>query len=500
MTISRLKQFTPDTPIRINPTKLSSALMDIIDKYIISLVDDDKKKTVTIFRKHFKEQINRYNFWYFLASMDFCMYQYTDRMDKNIARICGKDIKRKNGRNGDGKFLCAEHDREHRDSYAKSITLKNGEVYCKGINKDKTNCKYPSRIDGYCTKHYKYIFNISIEKIKEKINKKKYKTYIENIEENYDYVHSFDYISPYICYKDINIKNIKIIEKKEISNNRIYQDIKYICFYNEKNTLMCNNIITQENNNINKVEVDNFHKCSLCNEEAMDLCFDCWDEQQSHYKYIITEVKSDEYVQDLSLIENNINEDISSEPLLFNNKHKNISSKVSETVNDIYKRIYQLNNKIEDNSNLLKNIKKIKIKDKFDKTTLSKYLENGFQIYNDLEHQKEISIYDLNNNKKVNIKKLIEQLQKLTELKKYIDNNKKLLYLNKSNINKSYYYKESDIKNVFESIKLNIDNLYDDFQDYGHNLWKYHINKFESNISDILSDLYNIDDKYKIFI
>lgn len=438
MANTRLQNFTPYCPVKINPQKISSELINIIDTYINDLIEEEKKETITNFKIHFKEQINKYFFWYIVSSNDFCMYQYTDRNEHNINRICGRSIKRKNVGNIFNEFLCAEHFRAHRKLYAKSIVLKGNETYCKAVNKDGSNCKYASRLSGLCTKHYKLSYGMDIVKIKQKIKMKKYKTYMENIDDQYIYntgSENIDLFRYYYC--NTNIYNIKIFDKIKKSDDQIlnnFSNIKYICFYND-----IKDKDKQKGAN---------NKCSFYN----------------------------------------------------NLKYKNISLNVRNTIDDISNKIYQLNNDIEKNNIILNNKNNDQHNTDVSKMTVRDCLNGGVKVINDKYYLKDISVYDIYNGKKININKLIKKYNEIKEMYDYIKLNNKYKCLKKYNNNKCFYIKENILETLIEYILLRSKQLRDNLYDFDKSNWLYIINNYMEDIEEALVDISNLDDKYKIYI
>lgn len=152
MTNFRFKNFIPNIQIKINPKKLSHAIIDLINEYIVSSIYDNEKHLLKIFLVYFKSKINNYNFWYLLTEKDFCMYQFTDIKDKNTTRLCGKQIKTKYDPNDNQRMFCAEHNRKHRKINTKKIKIKENQIYCKNNNNDNSRCSYAGVIDSLSKK------------------------------------------------------------------------------------------------------------------------------------------------------------------------------------------------------------------------------------------------------------------------------------------------------------------------------------------------------------
>lgn len=238
------------------------------------------------------------------------------------------------------------------------------------------------------------------------------------------------------------------------------------------------------------------NKSSLCNSESIDFGFDCLEEQQSHYNCIITEVASDEYVQDLLIIENNIFEYDKNISFHQNEKYKNISNNIKE----LYNRLNILNNKIIENN---KNIEKLKIL-KNHKTIgpnvdINYYLNNGIRIIND-NHLNDISVYDLYNGKKIDTKKLIDKYKKIEYMYNYIKKHNKFFEYKRYNKDKSYYIKEKEVINLIKLILLRIDNYKYELNDFSPQTWIYLLNELTNDIESYIVDFSNLDEKYKIFI
>lgn len=182
--------------------------------FIENQIDEKCKKTIELLYKDFKAKIKNRQFWYRICSEDICCYEFTDRNINNLSIICGKRINRKYDKNDPNRYLCAEHNRLHRKTNSKSIQIKENEIYCKHIKKDGIHCKYSSKIEGYCSKHYKNKYNVNIKEVHNKINKKKYKTYIE------------DYIENTIIDINDNFNlEINILNNIDIESNNIALDI-----------------------------------------------------------------------------------------------------------------------------------------------------------------------------------------------------------------------------------------------------------------------------------
>lgn len=244
MTKFRNKSFIPQTDIKIKPETFLKKIINFIDSYIDDTFEEKNKKFLSIFLKEFKNFLKNYQLWYESATYNFCCYIYTDRIDKNINRICGRRIDKKNEQNNINMFFCSEHDREHRKKYSKPIQLKDGEIYCKHIKKDGNHCKYASKLDGLCVKHYKYVYNIEIKEIYDKIKKINYKTKIEIYtdkckDENIDKIY-LD-IDKFVLKTEL--KKIKIIDNIYINSNPIK-----LYSYNKNETVRINYDINDTQN------------------------------------------------------------------------------------------------------------------------------------------------------------------------------------------------------------------------------------------------------------
>jgi hypothetical protein len=210
MTNFRWKGFVPEDDIKVRPTSLVNEIYEIIKNHIDNEIKEERIKCLQYLYKELQNKLKNYNFWYKISSYNFCCYQYTDLNEKNTGRICGRRIDKKSSYgNGSDKYLCSEHDRKHRKYHSKPIKKKENETYCNHINKDGTNCKYSSKINGLCVKHYKYIYKVDIKEIYNKIDNIKY-----------------------------NIKKINIIDKY---NNNGYKNLKLITYNIKSDPIWLNN-------------------------------------------------------------------------------------------------------------------------------------------------------------------------------------------------------------------------------------------------------------------
>ena len=159
MTIYRSSEFIPGNDIKIKTKYMVKEMYNIFDNYIDDLVDDKQKTLVNNLYKIFKKNIRNRYFWYKISSNKFCCYEYTGLNEYNLARICNRRIDTKHDENDPDKYFCAEHNRNHRKNKSKSIKI-NEENRCSIIKKDGKQCKYNSRINSICCKHYKWKYNI----------------------------------------------------------------------------------------------------------------------------------------------------------------------------------------------------------------------------------------------------------------------------------------------------------------------------------------------------
>lgn len=161
------------------------------------------------------------------------------------------------------------------------------------------------------------------------------------------------------------------------------------------------------------------------------------------------------------------------------NKYIDILKNVNKTITNINNDLYQLN------------IKKMTVKD---------CLNGGVKIINDKEYLMDISIYDIQNGKKINTTKLIDYYKKINKIKMYIENNKKYIYLKNNNNSREFYIKEKYINMLLEYINLRYNKLYESLPDYEPEYWIYLLNEYKLDVDSIITDFYDMDDKEKIYI
>jgi hypothetical protein len=217
MTKFIFESYIPKDDIKIRPEALIKQIYNLFEKEIEDFKDEKSEiilKYINYLYKKIKKRLSNYHFWENVCSYNFCFYQYRNvKDDKDIGKICGRKIDKKNSYSiNSNKYLCSEHDRNHRKYHSKSIKLKQNETYCNHINKNGSNCKYSSKINGLCVKHYKYTYNISTEEIYRKIEK--------NIEFNKIYTNIENEI------KTLNNIDIFFIDKKITDNSEIIKKVK----------------------------------------------------------------------------------------------------------------------------------------------------------------------------------------------------------------------------------------------------------------------------------
>ena len=231
MTNFNFKSYIPKQDIKVRPNTLVEEVFKLFNKEIKDNSFEDitskiRLNYITYFYKEIKQLFVDYNFWKTVCSYDFCCYQFRSPKDKkDEGNICGRRINHKSNYDSkSNKFLCAEHDRNHRKNYSKPIEKKNNEKYCNHINRDGTSCKYTCKINGLCTKHYKYIYKINKEEIYNKILF--YKEYTDinlelnlfnniEIEKN---VHNDVDIKKKV-YKKVNLEKFESTQVREVDNN-----------------------------------------------------------------------------------------------------------------------------------------------------------------------------------------------------------------------------------------------------------------------------------------
>lgn len=225
MTNFKFQSYIPKQDIKVRPSAIVKELynlldMEIEDNSFEDITSKNNLRYINKLYKKMKELLVNYHFWYNVSSYNFCCYQFRNPKNKNdIGKICGRRINIKNSYDSNSnKFLCSEHDRNHRKNHSKPIKLKENEILCTHINKDGTNCKYSSKINELCTKHYKHIYKIDKNEIYNKIIF--YKDYT-NINSEIKLFNNIDF------YNTVdNLKNvINIDDKITFLENNIQENI-----------------------------------------------------------------------------------------------------------------------------------------------------------------------------------------------------------------------------------------------------------------------------------
>lgn len=155
-----------------------------------------------------------------------------------------------------------------------------------------------------------------------------------------------------------------------------------------------------------------------------------------------------------------------------------------------------LSDDTNNSKNLNKNVGVINPENK----DLSTLFNKGVKVYNNKEFLNDINIYDLYNGKKVNITKLIDYYKRLDKIKKYIDFNKKYIYLKNNNKQKEFYIKEKYINILLEYINIRYNDLYDSLLDYDREQWIILLREYKKDLDEIILDFHNIDENEKIYI
>lgn len=155
-----------------------------------------------------------------------------------------------------------------------------------------------------------------------------------------------------------------------------------------------------------------------------------------------------------------------------------------------------LSDDTNNSKNLNKNVGVINPENK----DLSTLFNKGVKVYNNKEFLNDINIYDLYNGKKVNITKLIDYYKRLDKIKKYIDFNKKYIYLKNNNKQKEFYIKEKYINILLEYINIRYNDLYDSLLDYDREQWIILLREYKMDLDEIILDFHNIDENEKIYI
>lgn len=175
-----------------------------------------------------------------------------------------------------------------------------------------------------------------------------------------------------------------------------------------------------------------------------------------------------------------------------NNKFTDIYKNVNKTVIDLYNKIKKEN----ENLNVLEN-KDVNLK----KLTVKECLDGGATVINDINHIKDICLYDLYSGKKIDTTKLIIYYKKINKIKMYIENNKKYIYLKNNNKNgREFYIKEKYINILLEYINLRYSKLYESLPDYEPDYWLHLLDEYKLDVDSIIIDFYNMDDKEKIYL
>jgi hypothetical protein len=287
MTKFRSKSFIPKNNMNIRPNSLVNNISTYIENYIDNQIHEKDKIILNLLYKEMKNHISNFSFWESIAAYNFCCYIYTGLDDKGINKICGRRVDKKNEQDNINKYYCSEHDRNHRKYYSKPIHVKDIENNCKHINKTGTNCKYSSRIDGLCVKHYKYIYNIDIIQIYKKIeNISEFNKNYGNIEKEMELLYNIE-ITEFntktkkknteirINKKDLKNK-ISVIQDHGNSNKNSNKKNSECLRYNKNN--LENPKIGYKNENINveyrKCEVKNCTNCKQYNIIYSTYCTD----------------------------------------------------------------------------------------------------------------------------------------------------------------------------------------------------------------------------------
>lgn len=433
----------PQNDIKISPNRLYNFIADTIDKQInVYNYNQEYIKLLTCVKNEILDELNNFRKWQlYILSYNICEHSYTVR-SKMSGKLCGRNIQIKPNEN---IYKCGKHSGVKHTPKERKI---DDDMLCSGNNKKKQRCKNYKKYDGFCVNHYKSYFNLkNVKDVKSHyLNKINTKNKIEENTSKYDC----------IIYND-HLKKLNILEDSYFVKKQ--KVVKLITYYNE-------------NKNI-------FNICYYCNKDAEpneDCCLNCIKEQETTDEEIVN-MNIKKYVD--NMITSYMDTDFLYDKYFLKNVEK-------ENVNHV-----EVNTK---------NMKKLEISNNFDKKDLKKYLNNGFKIYNDIEYKKDMAVYDIKNGKKINVGKLLNIYKDYDKMKTYIENNKRLLYLNKYNKIKSHYYNEKDIKNTLECIQLSLDNLIYTFHTCGPDNWQLYLNEYKDNITEYIIDLYNIDDKYKLYI
>lgn len=294
MTKFILENYIPKNDIKIIPKELIKKIENLFDTEIEDLTFEDKTSKIRLnyinyIYKKIKKLIINYHFWNSISSYNFCCYQYRNTKknetdDENVGRICGRRIDKKKTYDDDSnKYLCSEHDRNHRKYHSISIKIKENEIGCKHIKKDGSNCRYGSKINGLCLKHHKYIYKINKKEILNNIIFYKYYTNIDDeikilLNIKYDIYDFGDNI------KNENLKKVHVTRtfennKNEVAGNgflknnkikKVYENVfdienedenlsnlkkvTYCTITNPKNNKILDNLKNNYNNNYFKIK------------------------------------------------------------------------------------------------------------------------------------------------------------------------------------------------------------------------------------------------------
>jgi hypothetical protein len=266
MTRFKFNTYANKQDIKIRPKALINEIYNLFEDEIenISSFKDEtskiKLKSVNNIYKDIKKLLENYHFWNNICSYNFCCYQYRNPKNKdNEGKICGRRIdNKKSYDNNSNKYLCSEHDRNHRKYHSQHIKLKENEIQCININKDGSNCKYKSVLNNLCSKHNYYIYKINKHNIYDKIVFYKYYT---DIKIELDILSCIDID----IYKKSNteIKNNKVEKKDDLNinnkiENKLYNDVGF-------------KINTENNKKLNKINLKDYYKSGDIKNNIMKL-------------------------------------------------------------------------------------------------------------------------------------------------------------------------------------------------------------------------------------
>jgi hypothetical protein len=285
MTNFKYKSYIPKQDIKVRPEALVNEIYNLFITEMENMYSEDNSNKIKLnyinyLYKQVKILLKNYHFWEKISSYNFCCYQFRNpKNEEHIGNICGRRIDKKNSYDNDSnKFLCSEHDRTHRKYHSKSIRLKDNEKYCNHVNKDGSNCKYSSKINSLCVKHYKYIYNINIEEIYKKIEKNiEFDKIYTNIANEIDLfnnieIETFSQNKKYFHCGDRNseiIKNIQELYIKENNNDLSSKDTsfknKIIPDYSEISKEILNVFHRNSEQNSNNIINIEYKKCKTKN-------------------------------------------------------------------------------------------------------------------------------------------------------------------------------------------------------------------------------------------